>query len=240
MNNRILYTISFFALLATTSLSAQEALPDNWNIQKIKGTRLIPYPAYSGTPYLTEKFLPGEIEFSNGTKVENLLLRYSLYRDEVIYFNEAISAQIIIDKISLKGFVLTDESGFRRVFRQQYYNGFLPGNRYFEVLSDGDISLLVYRKESLQVCPTYNDKNGRLLNMSYQDAFNYYFYSKERGYDLIRLNKNSFLTKFDKTVQKSVKKILRKNSIFIRDEASFVQAWNLVKGNGFSINFNKQ
>ena len=130
MDNRILYTIALCGLLAATSLSAQEKIPENWNTQKIKGTRFIPYAAYSGTPYLSEKFLTGEIEFSNGTKVENFPLRYSLYRDEVIYYNEAISAQIIIDKISLKGFVLTDDSGIRRVFRQQYYNGFLPGNRY--------------------------------------------------------------------------------------------------------------
>jgi len=239
MDNRILYTIALCGLLATTSISAQEKLPENWNTQKIKGTRFILYPVYSGTPYLTEKFATGEIEFSDGTKMANIPLRYSLYRDEVIYFNDAIPAQIIIDKISLKGFVLTDESGFRRVFRQQYYNGFLPGNRYFEVLSDGDISLLAYRKVTLQLCPTYND-NGRLLNMSYQDEFSYYFYSKEKGFELIRLNKNSFLSKFDKTVQKSIKKILRKNNVRINNEASFVQAWNLIKENGININFNKK
>ncbi|MCX6239831.1 MAG: hypothetical protein NTY07_20175 [Bacteroidia bacterium] len=237
MDNRILYIVALFGLLVAQSLMAQEELPKNWNSEKIKGTRFIPYASYSGTPYLNEKFASGKIEFLDGTKVEDLKLRYSTYRDEIIYYNAAISAQIIIDKISLKGFAFTDDNGIRRVFRQQYFDGFMPGNRYFEVLSDGDIALLVYRKVVLLVCSPYNNNLGRLLNMSYQEAFSYYFYSKEKGYQLVRINKNSLLSKFDKPTQKVIKKILRKNDVSFDTEADFVTAWNLVKENGIKINF---
>lgn len=237
MTNRILYIITLFGLLAATSLTAQNELPKNSNTEKIKGTRHIPYPFYSGAPFMTEKFVPGEIEFLDGTTIHDLKLHYSSYRDEIIYYNSAISAQIIIDKISLKGFAFTEENGEKRIFRRQYYDGFLPGNRYFEVLSDGNISLLAYRKVVLQTCSTYTDNAGKLLNMSYQEAFNYYFYSSQKGYELIRLNRNSFLSKFDKPIQKTVKKILRKNNVSITDEPSFVKAWNLIKENGITINF---
>ena len=237
MANRIIYFINLLGLLAATSLTAQEKLPENSNIEKIKGTRLIPYATYSGNPYLNDKFNSGEIEFMNGTKIEDLKLRFSVYRDELIYYNENISAQIIIDKLSLKGFYLTDDNGIKRVFRRQYYDGFLPGNRYFEVLSDGDTALLAYRKVVLQNCPLYYDINGKLLNMSYQEAFNYYFYSPKKGYELIRLNRNSFLSKFDKTTQKTVKKLLRRNGVQILNETGFVQAWNLIKENNIKINF---
>jgi len=236
---KILYITTLLGLLTATSLIAQEDIPKNWNTEKIKGTRLIPYATYSGSAYLNEKFATGEIEFLDGTKIEDLKLRYSIYRDEIIYYNEAISSQIIIDKISLKGFAFIDGNGVKRIFRQQYFNGFMPGNRYFEVLSDGDISLLVYRKVILQICPVYTNNAGKLLNMSYQEAFSYYFYSGEKGYELTRLNRNSFLSKFDKPIQKSVKKILRKNNVSITNEASFVQAWNLIKENGIKINFSK-
>lgn len=237
MANRILYIITFFGLIATTSLTAQNELSQKWNTEKIKGTRHIPYPAYSGFAYMNDKFNMGEIEFSNGTKIDSLGLRYSSYRDEIVYYNTAIAAQIVIDKISLKGFSFTDENGTKRIFRHQYYNGFFPGERFFEVLSDGDIALLVYRKVVLQVCPPYNDKAGNLKSMSYQQAYNYYLYNDKKGYELIRLNRNSLLSKFDKLTQKSVKKILRKNKVQVADEPSFVKAWNLLKENGITINF---
>ncbi len=237
MANRILYIVFIFGLLTTTSLKAQEKLPKKWTAEKIKGTRQIPYASYSGSPFLNDKFATGEIEFQDGSTIDSLGLRYSSYRDEVIYYNTAISAQIVIDKISLKGFSFIDGNGVKRVFRQQYYDGFMPGNRYFEVLSDGDIALLVYRKVVLQVCPPYNDNSGVLKNMSYQDAYNYYLYNRKKGYDLIRINKNSLLSKIDKLTQKSVKKLLRKNKIEVNDELNFVKAWNLLKENGIIINF---
>jgi len=237
MANRIIYIIFFFGLLATTSLKAQKQLPQKWTAEKIKGTRQIPYASYSGSPFLNNNFATGEIELLDGSKMDSLGLRYSSYRDEVIYYNTAISAQIVIDKISLNGFSFTDENGQKRIFRRQYYDGFLPGNRYFEVLSDGDIALLVYRKVVLQVCPPYNDNSGVLKNMSYQEAFNYYLYNRKKGYDLIRINKNSLLSKINKLTQKSVKKLLRKNKIEVNDELSFINAWNLLKENGITVNF---
>lgn len=237
MANRILYIIALFGLLASTSLQAQEELSKKWDTEKIKGSRQIPYAAYSGFPFLNDKFATGEIEFLDGSKAENPGLRYSSYRDELIYYNTAISAQIIIDKISLKGFTFTDDNGIKRVFRRQYYDGFLPGDRYFEVLSDGDISLLAYRKVVLQICPTYTDNTGKLKNMSYQPAYNYYLYNNKKGYELIRMNRNSLLSKFDKLTQKQVKRVLRKNSVLVNDEQSFVKAWNLIKENGIAISF---
>ncbi len=237
MGNRILYIITFFGLLAATSLQAQDGFTKKWTAEKIKGTRQIPYAVFSGSPFLNDKFASGEIEFLDGSKMDSLGLRYSSYRDEIIYYNSTIAAQIIIDKISLNGFSFTDGTGQKRVFHRQYYDGFLPGNRFFEVLSDGDIALLVYRKVVLQVCPPYNDDSGVLKNMSYQDAYNYYLYNRRKGYDLIRINRNSLLSKIDKLTQKSVKKLLRKNKVEVNDELSFVKAWNLIKENGIIINF---
>jgi len=237
MANRIKYIFLFFSLLIATSLTAQEQFPRKWNTEKIKGTRQIPYPAYSGFPFLNDKFAMGEIEFSDGKKLNNLGLRYSSYRDELIYYNSAISAQIVIDKISLKSFSFTEENGVKRFFRRQYYDGFLPGERFFEVLSDGELSLLVYRKVVLQTCPPYNDNGGILKNMSYQLAYNYYIYNSKKGYELIRINKSSLLSKFDKPTQKVVKKLLRKNNISVTDESSFVRAWNLIKENEIRIDF---
>ncbi len=240
MANRILsiYFVVVCGLLLIPTLKAQENISNNWNTEKIRGTRLVPYPAANGDPYLTSKFLPGEIEFNDGVKIQDVGLRYSCYRDELIYFNKAISTQIVIDKVSLKSFSFIDENGAPRLFRKQYYDGFMSGFRFFEVLSDGGISLLVYRKVGLLLCDVYLDDSGKQKNMSYQKDYSYFFYSPKKGYTFVRISKSSLLSKFDKTDQILVKKILRKNRLTASDEISFVKAWNLIKENGIKINLN--
>ena len=241
MANRIISVIILVVgLLHIPTLKAQDKLPDNWNAEKIRGTRLVPYPAAEGNPYLTEKFLNGAIEFNDGEKIQDVGLRYSCYRDELVYFNKAISTQIVMDKISLKAFSFVDENGMPRVFCKQFYDGFMSGFRFFEVLSEGEPSLLVYRKVGLLVCDVYLDDSGKQKNMSYQKDYSYFFYSPDKGYTFVRINKSSLLSKFGKTDQILVKKILRKNRVTISDENSFVRAWNLIKENGIKLNLSNE
>ena len=233
MTYKILLIITILGFISIKTVTAQETLQKNGNIEKIKGTRFIPYPGYSGSPYLTDKFVVGEIEFLDGTKIGNLGLRYSTYQDVLIYYNTVISAQIIIDKISLRGFSFTDEKGEQRVFHRQYYNGLLHEERFFEVLSNGKVSLLVYRKVDLETCDTSYNKFG----IAFQPSFYYYIYSAGKGYSPIKMNRSSLLSKFNKPNQKQVKKILRKNKLLIEDEHSFVVAWNLIKDKEIEIIF---
>jgi len=228
MTSRILYLFIFLGLVSVTALRAQNGVPQNWNAKKIMGTRHIPYPVAMGRPYLNDQFLSGEIELSDGFKFKDLKLRYSSYRDALIYFNTEISVQIVIDKASLRGFSLIDEQGAKRIFRMQYYGGYSPGLRFFEVLVDGEIKLLAFRKVILELCAPYNDITGKLNNMNYQEAYSYYLYHPEKGYELIRINKNSLLSKFSQADQKQIKTILRKNGIRIAGEESFVKAWRLI------------
>ena len=132
MANKKLNIVAFLLLvLATTSICAQEVQTVNRNAEKIKGSRFIPYPNYTGSPFLNPKFLMGEIELADGTKVGNMVLNYGTYRDELIYYNSVISTQIVVDKISLNGFSFTDLNGVKRVFRRLFYDGYFKGDCYF-------------------------------------------------------------------------------------------------------------
>ena len=237
MTYKIVYIAALLSLLATRSLIAQETVNKDWNIEKIRGSRLIPYLTLNGNPYLTDKFVTGEIEFADGEKITNLSLRYSTFQDEVIYYNNVLTARIIIDKRSLHSFSFIDADGRLRRFRQQYYNGFLPENRYFEVLSEGDFSLLAFRKVIMQTCPVYTDLSGSPKNMEYQKSYTYFIYNPKTGYEQIKIGKNSLLSKFDKSNQKLVKKILRSNKVVIKDESDFIKAWNMIRKNGIAMTF---
>ena len=238
MNIRIiLLFILFHAAGFAITVFAQEPLNPNWDAEKIKGTRYIPYPIYDGFPFLNDSWLPGKIEFASGEIADSLYLRYSSFKDEVVYYNEAITTQIVIDKASLNGFSFTEKDGRTRVFRKQYFDGFMKGDRYFEVLSDGETDLLAYRKVILITISPYKDQNNILKNLAYDPNYQYYFYSPAMEYASVRMNLGALLSKFDKVSQKSIKKLLRKNRIKITDEFSFVYAWKLVEKEGFTMIF---
>jgi hypothetical protein len=140
---------------------------------------------------------------------------------------------VIIDKNSLKGFSYTDTNGAKRTFRRQLYTGYLKNDCYFEVLSEGKISLLSLRKAELESCdPVYNK-----LGLTFQKAYVYYLYAPEKGYLQLKISRNSLFTVLDNNSQRTVKKLLRKNSIEIIDENSFLQAWNLINELEIKINF---
>ena len=193
----------------------------------------MPYPNYTGKPYLYDKFLFGGIELNDGTKINKIGLSYSTYRDELIYYNTEISAQIVIDKLSLKGFTLGETNGKQRIFRRMQSNSFSHEERYYEILYEGKISLLTYRKVNLEPCDTYYSKSG----LSYQPANIYYLYSQEKGFSALNPGRNSLLSKFSKANQKIVKKLLRKNGVFITDEPSFLKAWTLIAEKEIETNF---
>jgi len=235
MSNRIIHLLFvILALSCVLSGYSQTSLKREWDAEKIKGVRSLPYPYFSGFPFLNETWVSGKIEFLNGEISDSLSLRYSSFKDELLYFNETISAQIVIDKVSLRGFSFTDKDGRIRIFRKLYYDGFIKGDRYFEVLSDGEIDLLGYRKVNLTTTSPYKDYNNVLKNMMYINDYQFYFHSPENGFLSVRPSLSGLLSKFSKDIQKEIRRLLRKNRIKISDEASFVQAWTIVAKEGFN------
>lgn len=225
----------FLTFSFAQTVSAQETQDVKWDGEKIKGVRFLPYAAYQGFPYLNNSWQIGKIDFASGESVDGLNLRYSTFKDEIIYYNTTISAQIVIDKASLAGFSLQDGTGKTRIFRKQFFDGYMKGERYFEVLSSGDPNLLVYRKVSLQTTSAYKDQRGVLTNLEYANDYQFYFYSPEKGYTSVKPNWLSLVARFNKTDQKPIKKLLRKNKIRISNEETFVRAWKVIEKEGFKI-----
>jgi len=221
----------------TQIVCAQEPTNPNWDAQKIKGIRQFPYPAYEGTPFLTDTWRPGMIEFANGDIADSLFMKYSSYKDELVYYNKDAGAQINIDKESLNGFTFTDADGTTRTFRKQHFDNSAKSERYFEILSAGETSLLAFRKVELNVTSPYHDMNGVLKNMAYNPLYQFYFYSPDKGYTFVRLSQSGLLAKFSASMQKPIKKLIRKSKIKIDGEYSFIQAWQVVEKEGYKVVF---
>jgi hypothetical protein len=233
MTGKLHHTVTLLFLMALVTATAQETSQTSQQGEKILGSRFTPYPNYPGSPFLNDKFLLGEIEFTDGSRIANIGLNYGSYRDELIYYNSTISTQIVIDIASLNGFTFRDSKGKKRVFRRLYFTGSFKGNCYFEVLSEGKYSVLAYRKVNLEASDAYYSKTG----MAYQPAYSYYLNEKNRGFSPVKLNRKSLLTKFGKADQKVIKKTLRKNGVTIFDEESFIRAWELIAEKGMIPTF---
>lgn len=238
MTSNIFYRILILFIVGFASSGyAQDVPVKNWDIEKIKGVRQLPYVSYAGFPYLTDAWVLGKIELESGVIIDSLKLKYSSFKDELVYYNKAAIAQIMIDKSSLSGFTFIGNDGHIHVFRKLYYDNFGKEDRFFEVLSEGETDLLAFRKVNLNTTTPYRTDSGIMKNMSYDLNYNYYFYSPEKGYTSVRLNYYDLLSKFDKVTQKLIKKLFRKNKISIIGEESFIHAWKLIEKEGFNVVF---
>ena len=239
MTYRISRLLFLLFLTSASCLSgyAQDIPNKNWSAEKIKGTRFYPYATYNGYPFLNDRWVPGKVEFADGEISDTLNIRYSSFKDDLVYYNKNNTTQIVIDKASLRGFSFTGNDGRQRVFRKQFYDGFWKGDRFFEVLSDKKIALLAYRKVNLNSTWAYRDGNGILKNMEYAPEYTFYFYSPDKGYSSVKISRASLLSKFDPTLQKSIKKLLRKKRIRIDGEDSFIQAWEAIQNEGYQVIF---
>lgn len=87
---KIIFSITFFLLVTTFSLFAQDnlislglgdlAAQTHWN------NTITPVASdIEGSPYLNEKFEIGEVYYGNKYKINEIPLRYNLYNDEMEY-----------------------------------------------------------------------------------------------------------------------------------------------------------
>lgn len=132
--------IVLFVALAVLSL--HHVFPQNFKVQlppgynKISMTEEI--PGKEGSPYLLNEWLPGTILLNNGTKIEGLTYRYSVYRKEMQYQKEN-SAYAIGAPDSIKALWMD-----KRLFVYlTFTNESKTDKDFFEVLVDGKAKLLI-------------------------------------------------------------------------------------------------
>jgi len=238
MNQTVIKLIFLlFACAIGSDLQAQTGPTRGWDSVKIKGTKQEVYNVYDGKPYFTDGWCVGKVEFTNGEALDSLYLKYSSYKDEIIYFNEQIKTQIRIDKATVSAFSFKDKDGVIHSFQKYPFDNWAKADRYFEILSTDSPNLMCYRKVNLNEVSPYRDSTGKLKNMAYEQEYLYYFYFPDKGFSPVKPNKSNLLSHFDKESQKAIKKLLRRNRIDILDEFSFVAAWQTIKKQGFKVLF---
>ena len=109
--------------------------------------------------YLDEKWQPGEIVLTDGTVINDRLLRYNIYSRQMEFVdkNDTMAIANTIDVKELK-------IGDRKFIMESFVFDNEPVNDWVEVLVEGDYTLLLYRRivyryvESLTETNTENDR----------------------------------------------------------------------------------
>ncbi len=224
-------------LLSAFPLKAQTPMTARWYEEKIRGERFKPYSSFEGSPFFQKEWRYGSITLANGEKLDSLMLKFSTFKDELLYYNPYLSAQIQIDKTTLAGFSMEDAEGGAFRFRKQNTNYSFNPARFFQVLHQGNTDLICHRKVNLISCSPYYMESGTRVNQIYAKSYNFYFYSPQKGYCAIRPTRSSLYAQFTKQQKKEIRKQLRKENISISGEQNFIRAWASLDKAGFVPQF---
>lgn len=141
---RVLFGISLLIAL-TNGLSAQNMLNnmmENFRFKKMTESTYtrdnLKVSDIQGTPYLSEKFSPGKITTKEGVTYKNIPLRYNGFSDD-LEFQKGEDCYNIDPKSTIK----RAEFGGRVFSCMEYSLGGKIRNGYFELLTEGNATLLV-------------------------------------------------------------------------------------------------
>ncbi|WP_319592357.1 hypothetical protein [uncultured Draconibacterium sp.] len=179
-----------------------------------------------------DDWVPGSVTFVDGNVHENMQLRYQAFEDELISYNENGRFLYLVEKELVKSFSFKDGLTTRKFVRLTQDNN-QQTNMYLEELYKADLSLLVNWYIYEQTVSPYVDRNGITRAVDYQLHKDYYLYTEEDGLNKIRLNKRALYTQFPEQ-KKEIRKLLRKNNLFINGELSMVKALNLLQENNLT------
>ncbi|MBR2648484.1 MAG: hypothetical protein IKD55_06565 [Sediminibacterium sp.] len=183
------------------------------------------YANIAGHPFLLKEFKWGNIEFLNGKKLENVLLRIDLVSNLInirAYNNEEIN----IESKIVKSFTFLDSSGGKTipyVFKTHLPKAFGHNeNEFYQLLVDGKLSL--YKSSIKRIDTRKDDISGEITRefVIYVD----YYILKNNEFIRLKKDKNFIMDVLsDKSIQ--MKDIFNNYKTAIRNETDIINIFNI-------------
>lgn len=174
-----------------------------------------------------DKWVNGEIVFVDGEVFRDVDLRYHALDDELIVYNKHNSKPFVVDKFRVKEFMFNDNGTQKKFVRLNLTEDDTHG-KYFEMLVEGKSSLLAFRYIAERKVDAYIDKSGIKRDTEYWAKTSYYAYAPEFRNHKMTPKRKSFYTTFPNH-KKEIRKIFRQTRLLIKDEASMVNAFQLLQ-----------
>jgi hypothetical protein len=157
----------FFCFAGITTANAQFLKNNEGRVVTTKD-----YTDIDGSPYLYDNWLPGTVKLSNGQTYKDVMLKYDLLKDEVLFkgkddemlaFVQPVT-EFTIAKTEIGNVILHFKKGFTGL--TDY-----TANAYFEVLADGGTQLL---KKLTKTITESQQFNSATKTRNFADKITYY------------------------------------------------------------------
>jgi hypothetical protein len=107
---------------------------------------------------------------------------------------------------------------------------------YFEVIYDGFVDVLCFRKTVLLPCPVYKSNSGVEKNQKFVHSSRYYIHHPVKGFFPTKIKRNALLSAYSKKDKKEIRKLLRENNLPISNEYEFGSVLKVIESAGFKMN----
>jgi hypothetical protein len=225
--------IIFFAFITLTGLAQNTGfywtqLNDSSNRLQGKLMGKVYYiTALANSHFLyPDEWRNGSVTLKDGDKYENMKLRYHIFEDELIAYNNNTNALYFVEKELVQSFTFEEDGATRNFLKLSKTKG-NKKQQYYEELYSGTLSLVAFRYMYEHKVSPYLDKLGVMRDTEYRLQMEFYLYSENRPPQKILPNRRAFLNTFPEH-KKEIKKLLRINGLYIKEQQSMIQAFRIL------------
>jgi len=238
MKRKLIITACIFLLIVVEASAQKGFVPvkeltteSNTLNYKLAGKQYYNTIIPSGTVFLYNDWEDGYVQLINGDRYDNLSLKYNIYLDELIEINNRSVTMIMLDKNTISEFGFYNQKNDEpTVFKKMYYPKNPDGDYYFNPLYEGNLKLVVRYRSLEEETGLYKDSYGIMRNTKYSSYQYYYVIFPDNRFEKFKLKRRSFVELFEgKEVKKEIRRILRRNDIFFRNDQQTIKAVQLVE-----------
>lgn len=197
---------------------------------KLPGTKYTITTSPLGTKFLNETWTSVTLYLENGDRYADLPARLNTFDDDLIVFNYRLGIPVKVDKDVVSSFDLLFDDGDTVHFKKIYFNGNPKADRYFRVLHEGKLKILLWYNTSEKETDVYTDENGTMHTSKYIPTQNYFLVFPTGEMKEFLLNKRSFLSLFPEK-KRQIRQLIRHQYLMIRTEDGIIRAVGLIEQN---------
>ena len=188
-------------------------------VETIDGVSTMHYsrssPTINGSPYLNKEFIEGKMTIVDGTEIPGLRYRYNIYNDEMQFIINTDTASIT-KPLSLRSLELGEKKFVYDVYQ---VNENVVAAGYFEVIEEGELLTILYRREieiEQDAYVTNYGGGGGTKEFMMKEKTSYYLKQERTAAQKI-YRKKDFLTSIT-NYQEEVKQYMKDHRISVKKE----------------------
>jgi len=178
-----------------------------------------------GSPYLTEKWLPGRVQTIKGKIYDNLKIKYDINTDDLLFaYDSADEPLKFSDEIRSFVIYMPEEmlfsNGFPAVDKQNHES-------YYRILSNGSTKFLKRYNKVIHETKVYNTINS---TKAFQDFNLYYLFRNGKMEKVDNPKKTLYALAGDKKVQ--LDEFVKSNAVNFKKDEDLIKAFNFLNSLG--------